>query len=77
LIKYKLILGQVQHIALLSNLYVSFSRLPNVVLLSFSSINAALQFWALLLSLSPAQICLQQHIYLSDLFSRLNTRDER
>jgi len=58
LIKYKLILCHMQHIALLTNLYVSFTRLPYVVLLSFSSINAALQVWGLLLSLPPAQSCL-------------------
>ena len=55
LIKCKLILGHMQHTALLSNLYVSFMRLPYVALPSFASINAALQIWVLLLSLPPAQ----------------------
>ena len=57
LIKYKLILGHLQQITILSNLYISFTRLPYVALLSLASINAALQMWALLLWLPPAQTC--------------------
>jgi len=54
LIKYKLIIGCMQHIVLLSILYVSFTRLPYVALLSFAGIYAALPILALLLcSLSP------------------------
>ena len=42
LIRYKLIIGHMQHVALLSILYVSFTRLPFVALLSPSGINTAL-----------------------------------
>jgi len=55
--KYKLILGHLQQITILSNLYISFTRLPYVALLSLASINAALQIWALLLWLPPAHTC--------------------
>ena len=57
LMKYKLILGHLQQITILSNLYISFTRLPYVALLSLASINAALQIWALLLWLPPAHTC--------------------
>jgi len=64
LINYKLILGHKQHIVILFYLYVSFACLPYLALLSLASINAALQIWAPLLWLPPAQSCFQQHISL-------------
>ena len=54
LIKYKPILGHVQLIALLSNLSVSFTRLPYLALLCLAGINSALPIWALLLPVQPA-----------------------
>jgi len=53
-----------QHLALLSILYVSSTRLPYVALRSLVTIKAALQIWALLLWLPPTQSCFQQHISL-------------
>jgi hypothetical protein len=48
-----------QHVALLSILYVSFKRVPYVVLLSFAGSNAALPILALLFY--PLDQGLQQH----------------
>ena len=42
LIKYNLILGHMQHLALLSILYVSSTRLPHIAILSTAGNNAAL-----------------------------------
>jgi hypothetical protein len=77
LIKYKLILGHMQHIALLSNLYVIFTRLLYVALLFLSRINAALQIWSLLLFLPTRNYVCNIIFLFSNLFSLLNSRDER
>jgi hypothetical protein len=73
LIKYKLIIGHMQHAALLSILYVSFTHLPYVAVLSLSGINAALPIWLLLYPLHH-----DHNIFLFyNLNSQLNTRDEK
>jgi len=64
LIKYKLIIGHMQNLSLLSIYYVSSTRLPYLALRFLVSMQAALQIWALLLWLPPAQSCFQQHISL-------------
>ena len=46
LIKYKLIIGHMQHVAIPLILYVSFSRQPYVALLSHTDSNAALPILA-------------------------------
>jgi len=75
LIKYKLIIGHMQHVALPSILYVSFTRLPNVSLLSHADSKTALPKLALLYSTIPNDR--NNIIFLCNLTSRLNTRDER
>ena len=62
-----------QHVALLSILYVSFTRQPYTALLSLSGINAALPIWVLLFALHNDR----NKFLFSNLTSRLNTRDER
>ena len=75
LIKYNLILGHMQHSALLLILYVSSTRLPKIALLSIAGNNAALSPWALLLS----SLCNECHCtFVSpNITSWLNTHDER